>query len=293
VLLVAAFAGCAHGDAEADPSGPGGEIEAGELPDGNGIGAWPDANGGPTDANATDDTAAVAPPPSEGGSDDSTAVGETGDDGSSDASGSGSSGNAGSGSSGSAASGSPSSGSAGSGASSGTGSATGSGSGAPSSGSSGAPVDAAIDAPVVCANTLSNIRDADFRIAFTVTTPQMGLVSLLNQRTVCGHTTAANFWDVRLASGGVRIEMYDGKTLTDFTANPASSAANGQPHDILIRRTAGVLAISVDGTPIGKTSGKATFAQLAALREKTDVCDGHSGEVSLTGMLTNVCVSSP
>jgi hypothetical protein len=87
--------------------------------------------------------------------------------------------------------------------------------------------------------------------------------------------------------------MYDGKTLTDFTANPASSAANGQPHDILIRRTAGTLTISVDGTAIGNTSGKATLGQLATLREKTDACDGHSGEVPLTGMLTKVCVSSP
>jgi hypothetical protein len=125
-----------------------------------------------------------------------------------------------------------------------------------------------------------------------VKTTQTGVVSLVDQRAACGRTGV--FWDVRLFSGNVRVETYDGTNLLDLTSG-APVVNDGHTHAILVQRTSGMVTIHIDGTAAGSLAMAASFGALPALKSGTDVCDGHNGQVALSGtsMLTGVCISSP
>jgi hypothetical protein len=125
-----------------------------------------------------------------------------------------------------------------------------------------------------------------------VKTTQTGVVSLVDQRAACGR--AGVFWDVRLYSGNVRVETYDGTNLLDLTS-AAPLVNDGHTHAILVQRLSGTVAIHIDGAIGGALPMPASFGALPALKSGTDVCDGHNGQVALSGtsMLTGVCISSP
>jgi hypothetical protein len=151
-------------------------------------------------------------------------------------------------------------------------------------------MDSPPDAPTTCTNDLSNVHAADFHIAFSLKTTQTGTVSLVDQRGVCGRSGV--YWDVRLYTGHVRVETYDGTNLLDLTST-GPAVDDGHVHAIMVQRTAGKVAISIDGTAAGSLAMAASFGTLPALKSGTDICDGHSGQVALTGMLTGLCISSP
>jgi hypothetical protein len=124
-----------------------------------------------------------------------------------------------------------------------------------------------------------------------LTATQTGFAGLLNQRAACAHG-AASFWDVRLSGGAIMVEIDDGTHLTTLTSTGAK-VDDGRQHEIVVKRTAGTLTITIDGVASGSASAAASLGAMPALVRKTDVCDGHSGQVPFTGTLASVCVASP
>jgi hypothetical protein len=146
-----------------------------------------------------------------------------------------------------------------------------------------------------CTQDLSNIALGDFRIAFTIQTSATTGSAVVNQR---GNCAAGIYWDVRMQPGGALTMETDNNTLrpAGYTNLPGTIPVNdGAPHNVVVTRTGGLLAIRVDGaldpTDAGATS-TATFNTTlgSPLRTGTDVCDGVDGTVALVGTVTNVCV---
>jgi hypothetical protein len=123
-----------------------------------------------------------------------------------------------------------------------------------------------------------------------VKTTQTGLVSVADQRGVCSAT--GTFWDLRLSTGNVRFETYDGKTLLDV-ASTGTLVNDGRSHHLLVERRTGTVTIHIDGTAAVASPMATSFGALPALQSGTDVCDGHSMQVAFMGTLTGLCVSSP
>jgi hypothetical protein len=164
------------------------------------------------------------------------------------------------------------------------------GSGGGDSGGS-APIDAGqtgSDASM-CANDLSNIHTGDFHISVTVQTTQNALTPLVNQRPICAHGV---LWDLRVSNGNIRIETEDGVHIVNFTSS-GRLVNDGRPHNVLVKRTAGVITIDVDGIAAGTVPSVSSFTRLPPMVSGQDVCIGHAGCVPFVGTITNICIRSP
>jgi hypothetical protein len=144
-------------------------------------------------------------------------------------------------------------------------------------------------AACACKDDLSNIGTADFHIAFTMSTTLAGTAALANQRSLC---SPGVWWDIRLTSGAVSIEMDDGKSLA-MLSSTGKTVNDGQAHDIAVMRVAGTVTISIDGASAGSLAAVASFTQLPPVKLKTDVCDGTGGQVAFTGLIRGFCARSP
>ena len=66
---------------------------------------------------------------------------------------------------------------------------------------------------------------------------------------------------------------------------------DGHPHAVIVKRTAGVLTMSVDGTSKVMGTVATPFGALTALAQGTDVCDGVDGTHALSGTPVDVCIT--
>jgi hypothetical protein len=142
-----------------------------------------------------------------------------------------------------------------------------------------------------CLGDLSNIGVRDFSISFSLTTSQRGTVALVNQRTACSF---GMFWDIRLTNGSLQIETSDGTNYAIFrtTGRPVNDGAS---HDIIVRRTAELVSVHIDGAAAGTGASGASFAQLAPVSgmDPCEVGPMKDGTVALSGTLTNLCIAVP
>ena len=137
---------------------------------------------------------------------------------------------------------------------------------------------------------LSNVGSGDFVVSFTLQTTQKDqVISLVNQRLLCGNGI---FWDVRLVSGLVYLEIADIDHGLTFLMSQGPTLFEGKPHAIVISRAGGTARIDVDGAPSGSIATPQSMTQLPPLKVGTDVCLGVNGTVALQGSLTNLCVMS-
>jgi hypothetical protein len=154
-----------------------------------------------------------------------------------------------------------------------------------------------------CGADLSNIGGtADFCISFTLNTKQtQGETAILNQRSTCGFS---NFWDIRAGLGaadaGASASWLEFESDVDSSNNVSVGSPpnpfvvvlnDGHPHAVLVKRTSGVLTISVDGTSKVMATVATPFGALPALAQGTDVCDGVDGTHALSGTLVDVCIT--
>jgi hypothetical protein len=159
------------------------------------------------------------------------------------------------------------------------------------SGANDSSADSAWDG-AMCSGDLSNIGTADFHVALTMTTTQVGMTALVNQRSAC--TSVVTFWSLRVWSGQLRAETGQaGGNRYVLTSTGSVVVNDGRPHDVVLRRVAGVMTIYIDGVASGSTGSAASFGVLAPLQSGTDACDGRSGTVAFVGVIANLCVASP
>ncbi len=140
-----------------------------------------------------------------------------------------------------------------------------------------------------CPQDLSYIRNAGFNIAFTLLTSQPdNVIALVNQRPVC---TVGIFWDVRLVSGQIYVEIGDiDRGLVVFTSS-GKPLNDGAPHDIVVNRKNGLAQILIDGVASGSSMSYQSFdGALPPLQVGTDVCLGVNGTTMLSGTITNLCI---
>jgi hypothetical protein len=153
--------------------------------------------------------------------------------------------------------------------------------------------DGATDADAAsCTQDLSNVGKGDFRIAFRIQTTATAQSAVLSQRGSC---SAGIYWSIRMGNGHLGVET-DNNTERPggyYVLTGIKAVNDGTPHDVVVTRTSGMLAIRVDGVldptdaPATSTS---TLGSLSTVRIGTDVCVGVDGTVALTGTVTNVCV---
>jgi Laminin G domain len=142
-----------------------------------------------------------------------------------------------------------------------------------------------------CKGDLSNVGTGDFHVSATITTVQSGLVALANQRGVCGFGV---FWDIRIQNGLLFVETDDNTSYTNLVST-GKTVNDGQPHDVLVNRTAGTLTAYIDGVASGSKRSAASLASLPPLLSRTDPCIGHTGDptVAFVGTIANLCVAAP
>jgi hypothetical protein len=143
-----------------------------------------------------------------------------------------------------------------------------------------------------CVGDLSNIGAGDFRISFSLTSSQRGTVAVANQRTTCWF---GMFWDVRLLNGTLEIETDDGVNYMQFTTS-GHLVNDGQPHQVLIRRTSQMVTVQIDGVAAGTGVSRASFGRLSPVVWGMDPCQVgpmKDSTVAFKGTLTNLCVTVP
>ena len=147
-------------------------------------------------------------------------------------------------------------------------------------------VDAPPDSSTSCVNTLSNVGQADFEIAFTIQTTASGPAELMWQRATCNNPP---YWDVSLGSGtqSGRV-LFTIRDASITASSPTSPIVNdGVPHAIVARRIAGNFQVLVDG---GNPNGQSTPANLGALPALAIQGTHPCGTTVAAATLTNVCV---
>jgi hypothetical protein len=77
--------------------------------------------------------------------------------------------------------------------------------------------------------------------------------------------------------------------------DPTPVVTDGNAHDVVIKRVAEMVTITIDGTTAaGGTAQCATsFGALVPMATGTSVCSGETMFSLATGSLSNICVSSP
>lgn len=149
-----------------------------------------------------------------------------------------------------------------------------------------------------CANDLSNIGNGPFRIAFTLTTTQVGHASILAQRGICDYSP---FWNVHAffpaedgaapTAAALIMESDDDTRATNHSVAEAPVTLNdGEPHQVVITRLNGRLTVDVDGSET-TADARAAFGPLAPLSRGTDVCMPVDNRVAFNGTLADLCIS--
>jgi hypothetical protein len=153
------------------------------------------------------------------------------------------------------------------------------------------------DAPVAtCVTDLSNVGANDFKIAFTITTTFAGPTSMavLNQRnaTDCGQPpTAGPWWDVIVtSSGGVEASVSDGTHVAIVEAG--DSVNDGKAHHVTVQRVHGSLFYTDDGAVRSAlvTDNYPIIGFMPPFVTGSDPC---TGTINTTGVVSDVCVSTP
>jgi hypothetical protein len=139
-----------------------------------------------------------------------------------------------------------------------------------------------------CVSDLSNIGAGDFHVSFAMTTTQIGLVALLNQRAVC---TIGDFWDIRMQDGSLLVEISGAGNYAKLTTS-GPIVNDGLAHSVVVERVAGAVAAFIDGASVAVGPSTASFGPLPALMTGKDVCHD-DGTVGLIGTVANGCLTSP
>jgi hypothetical protein len=157
------------------------------------------------------------------------------------------------------------------------------------------------EAGPACLSTLSGVGTADFHIAFTLTTTNTSLtLALVNQRVNCqclsvsACSSPSTFWDVVIDPAGGIIAMTDDDTAASYVFVEAGNSVNdGQPHQIVVARTSGMLWYSKDGV-IGsaEVADAYSFGTFPALTIGSDVCSTTT-PLAGNGTLTDLCITTP
>ncbi len=148
--------------------------------------------------------------------------------------------------------------------------------------------------------TLSGIGTGDFTIRFRITERRLVGPKLqrtvLYQRRVCDRSIdpAESYWDVYLGfTGEVVVEMARPYELFHSEA----PVADGQLHDVVIRRRSGTLAIFVDGNAGPGGLSRASLGDLPALGvARGNPCEGvgpEIGRVPLDGVVSDIRLTVP
>jgi hypothetical protein len=145
------------------------------------------------------------------------------------------------------------------------------------------------DDATACSQDLSYAYKGPFTISFTIKTLQTDAqIALVNQRTEC---SVGMFWDVRLVDGFVYVELSDFPSGRTPLVSSGPTLNDGNPHEVAVRRRAGVAELSVDAIVSASAMAPQSFEQLPPLQFGTDVCET-DGTAPLHGLLTNLCVKS-
>lgn len=138
-----------------------------------------------------------------------------------------------------------------------------------------------------CIGDLSYIGTADFHIAFTLVSKQLFGAAIVSQRDICN---VAMMWDVTMNMGKVQVETDDSPNPNYVLLASNGTVNDGNPHDVEIARTNGVLSISIDGKQDTSMSDVTNFGKLPALAIGEDICPANA---ELMGTIMNLCISSP
>lgn len=147
------------------------------------------------------------------------------------------------------------------------------------------------EAAQACVTDLSNVGAGDFRIAFTLTTSEVGKqLALVSQRAGCDETSA--YWSVTLSQGGGIVAVTSDGTPEGMVSVEAGNGVNdGLPHSVLVARIAGQLSLSRDGvTDSALMPDTNAFATLSALAVGMDTCKMDSA-LEGEGTLTDLCIT--
>ncbi len=135
---------------------------------------------------------------------------------------------------------------------------------------------------------LSNIGANDFRVSFTISTAQAGLVAVVEQRATCSH---GMFWGVRMRAGYIAAETDDGVRYSEVTST--AKVNDGAPHHVVVERSSGTLGVTVDGVLSSSAPSATILGQLSPLTTGTDPCVGVYSITALVGSLTNLRITGP
>ena len=155
-----------------------------------------------------------------------------------------------------------------------------------------------------CANgvsSISNIGTNDFHISFRITTSQTGWLALVNQRAAC---YTGVYWDIRQCAAGDFCQVDNGLFVETEGASNASYQSvrsagtinDGNPHNIVVARVAGLLTIRIDGALSGMGPSTASLGAMAAVRIGTDACAlavPNTANFAAGTTLSNLCITSP
>lgn len=138
---------------------------------------------------------------------------------------------------------------------------------------------------MTCGASLSGASGENFSIGFRVKTAAAAPSAILSQRTSCDAT--ADFWDIQLqATGRLSVEFGGAKSYMSLVSQAAVN--NGASHAVIVRRSAGILRIFIDGIPSGVALAPMPLGALPALRTASgNPCPA---VLALAGQVSDVCL---
>lgn len=151
----------------------------------------------------------------------------------------------------------------------------------------------AAPAPAACLTDLSNVGAGDFRVAFTLTTTELGTpLALLGQRASCDD--AAPYWAVTLsAQGGIEATTQGAAESPAVTVEAGNSVNDGAPHQVVIARAAGRLGYWRDGV-LGSSlvPDDSVLGVMAPLSVGASACPD-AAPLAGHAELSDVCLTTP
>lgn len=138
---------------------------------------------------------------------------------------------------------------------------------------------------MTCGASLSGGGDENFSISFRVKTAAAAPSAILSQRTRCDAT--ADFWDIQLqATGRLSVELGGARSYMSLASHAAVN--DGVSHAVIVRRSAGILRIFIDGVPSGAALAPMPLGTLPALRTASgNPCPA---VLALAGQVSDVCL---
>jgi hypothetical protein len=140
-----------------------------------------------------------------------------------------------------------------------------------------------------CITDLSGVGTADFYVRFSVTTTGTVWLPIAQQRWICDATRP--FWSVMVKAGGlIEFSVCAGTDGGTYDAIDSSSTVNdGQKHEVIAARVAGVFSVEVDGV-VAQSQGQ-PVQNVGALHALEVGVDSVCGTQPLVGKIEGLCIS--